>query len=186
MPTPQRSSLRFDRQVWSRTQNLCLRTRKGFPLCLNGVARPPAKPNAVLMFIDDMGYGDIGPFGSQINKTPHLDRMAAEGLKFTDFYNASQNCTPSRAALLTGCYAKRVGMDGRVCFPDDPKALNPSEYTMARMFKDAGYATGCFGKWHLGHRPGYLPNDHGFDVYEGIPYSNDMWAPYDSITRSGR
>ncbi|MEE3060408.1 MAG: sulfatase-like hydrolase/transferase, partial [Verrucomicrobiota bacterium] len=144
---------------------------------------PPAKPNVVLMFIDDMGYGDIGPFGSQINQTPHLDRMAAEGLKFTDFYNASQNCTPSRAALLTGCYAKRVGMDGRVCFPDVPKALNPSEYTMARMFKDAGYATGCFGKWHLGHRPGYLPNDHGFDVYEGIPYSNDMWAPYDSINK---
>ena len=145
--------------------------------------RSPARPNVVLMFIDDMGYGDIGPFGSKINQTPHLDRMAAEGLKFTDFYNASQNCTPSRAALLTGCYAKRVGMDGRVCFPDVPKALNPSEYTMARMFKDAGYATGCFGKWHLGHRPGYLPNDHGFDVYEGIPYSNDMWAPYDSINK---
>ena len=135
--------------------------------------RSPAKPNVVLMLIDDMGYGDIGPFGSKINKTPNLDRMAAEGLKFTDFYNASQNCTPSRAALLTGCYAKRVGMDGRVCFPKEPKALSPSEYTMARMFKDAGYATGCFGKWHLGHRPGYLPNDHGFDVYVGIPYSND-------------
>ena len=109
--------------------------------------------------------------------------MAAEGLKFTDVYNASQNCTPSRAALLTGCYAKRVGMDGRVCFPNEPKALNPAEYTMAEMFKDAAYATGCFGKWHLGHRPGYLPNDHGFDVYEGIPYSNDMWAPYDSINK---
>ncbi len=145
--------------------------------------RSPARPNVVLMFIDDMGYGDIGPFGSKINQTPHLDRMAAEGLKFTDFYNASQNCTPSRAALLTGCYAKRVGMDGRVCFPNEPKALNPSEYTMAEMFKDAGYATGCFGKWHLGHRAGYLPNDHGFDVYEGIPYSNDMWAPYDPVTK---
>ena len=157
---------------------------KGVPTLLEWRRkRSPAKPNVVLMFIDDMGYGDIGPFGSKINKTPHLDRMAAEGLKFTDFYNASQNCTPSRAALLTGCYAKRVGMDGRVCFPNVPKALNPSEYTMAEMFKDAGYATGCFGKWHLGHRPGYLPNDHGFDAYEGIPYSNDMWAPYDPATK---
>ena len=144
---------------------------------------PPAKPNIVLMFIDDMGYGDIGPFGSQINKTPHLDRMAAEGLKFTDFYNASQNCTPSRAAPSPVAMPSVWEWMVEYVFPMTSKALNPSEYTMARMFKDAGYATGCFGKWHLGHRPGYLPNDHGFDVYEGIPYSNDMWAPYDSINK---
>jgi arylsulfatase A len=143
-----------------------------------------AKPNVVIFFIDDMGYGDIGPFGSKINKTPNLDRMAAEGLKFTDFYVASTECSPSRAALLTGCYAARVGMDGKVCFPNKAKALNPSEYTMAEMFKDSGYATGCFGKWHLGHRSGYLPNDQGFDVYQGIPYSNDMYIQYDHEAKS--
>ena len=150
------------------------------------VSAENAKPNVVLFFIDDMGYGDIGPYGSKINKTPNLDRMAEEGLKFTDFYVASTQCSPSRAALMTGCYAKRVGMDGRVCFPNDAKALNPNEYTMAEMFKGADYATGCFGKWHLGHRAGYLPNDHGFDVYQGIPYSNDMWAPYDSVNKRWR
>lgn len=101
------------------------------------------KPNVVLFFIDDMGYGDIGPYGSTINRTPNLDRMAAEGLKFTDFYVASTQCSPSRAALMTGCYAKRVGMDGRVCFPLMQKALQPDEYTMAEMFRDAGYVTGC-------------------------------------------
>ncbi len=143
-----------------------------------------SKPNIILFFIDDLGYGDIGPYGSKINKTPNLDRMAAEGVKFTDFYVASTQCSPSRAALMTGCYAKRVGMDGKVCFPYKAKALHPSEYTMAEMFKDAGYATGCFGKWHLGHRPGYLPNDHGFDVYQGIPYSNDMWAPYNPVKKT--
>jgi len=142
------------------------------------------RPNVILFFIDDMGYGDIGPYGSTVNKTPNLDRMAAEGLKFTDFYLASTACSPSRAALMTGCYAKRVGLDGRVCFPAVPKALQPSEYTMAEMFSDAGYATGCFGKWHLGHRPGYLPGDQGFDVYQGIPYSNDMWRRYDA--KSGK
>jgi len=147
-------------------------------------AQEPAadRPNVVLFFIDDLGYGDIGPYGSRKNKTPNLDRMAAEGVKFTDFYLASTACSPSRAALMTGCYAKRVGMDGRVCFPLQKKALNPAEYTMAEMFRDAGYATGCFGKWHLGHRAGYLPKDHGFDVYQGIPYSNDMWAPYNAET----
>jgi arylsulfatase A-like enzyme len=101
--------------------------------------------------------------------------MAEEGMIFTQFYNGWTACTPSRASLLTGCYAMRVGMHGRVCFPNEPKALDPSEYTMAEMLKDAGYATGIFGKWHLGHLPGYLPPSHGFDEYLGIPYSNDMW-----------
>ncbi|MCK4920926.1 MAG: sulfatase-like hydrolase/transferase [Bacteroidales bacterium] len=142
--------------------------------------KPVEQPNFVVFFIDDMGYGDIGPFGSKLNKTPNLDRMADEGLKLTSFYVASVQCTPSRAALLTGCYANRVGMDGKVCKPEKTKALNPKEYTMAEMFKDAGYTTGCFGKWHLGHLPGYLPSSHGFDVYHGIPYSNDMWIQLDS------
>ena len=133
-------------------------------------------PNVVFVFIDDMGYGDIGPFGSTKNKTPNLDRMAAEGVKLTDFYVSSTACTPSRSALLTGCYADRVGMDGRVVFPGSQRGLNPSEITIAEMLKAQGYATGCFGKWHLGDMPQYMPLQQGFDEYEGIPYSNDMWV----------
>jgi len=143
----------------------------------NGTGGGRKKPNFVIIFIDDMGYGDIEPFGSQKNRTPHLNRMAAEGMKWTDFYVASTACTPSRAALLTGCYADRVAMDGRVCFPGEARGLNPSEITLAEMLKQAGYATGCFGKWHLGDQPQFLPTRRGFDEYLGIPYSNDMWSP---------
>ena len=132
-------------------------------------------PNVVLIFIDDMGYGDIGPFGSTKNKTPNLDQMAAEGVKLTDFYVSSTACTPSRSALMTGCYADRVSMDGRVCFPGEARGLNPREITIAEMLKAQGYATGCFGKWHLGDMPQFMPLKQGFDEYEGIPYSNDMW-----------
>ncbi len=137
------------------------------------------KPNIVVIFIDDMGYGDIGPFGSQLNDTPHLDRMAGEGRKLTSFYSAAPVCTSARAALMTGCYPRRVGLakgSGHiVLFPGDPHGLNPEEWTMAEMFKSAGYATGCFGKWHLGDQPEFLPTAQGFDAYFGIPYSNDMW-----------
>ena len=140
------------------------------------------KPNFVVIFIDDMGYGDIGPFGSTVNKTPHLDRMAEEGLKLTSFYVAADCCTPSRAALMTGCYPKRVGLArgswGPVLFPKDEHGLNPDEITIAEVLKDAGYTTGCFCKWHLGDQPEFLPTRHGFDVYFGIPYSNDMWPLY--------
>ena len=139
------------------------------------MANEMQKSNIVLMFIDDMGYGDIGPFGNKINQTPNLDRMAAEGIKFTDFYVSSTACTPSRSALMTGCYADRVGMGGNVVFPGDPRGLNPSEVTIADMLKEAGYATGCFGKWHLGDQPEFMPLAQGFDTYFGIPYSNDMW-----------
>ena len=132
-------------------------------------------PNVVIIFIDDMGYGDIGPFGAS-RSTPHLDRMAAEGMKLTDFYVSSSACTPSRAALMTGCYADRIGMGKSVVFPADKRGLNPSEITIAEMLKKAGYATGCFGKWHLGDQPGFMPLSQGFDEYEGIPYSNDMWV----------
>ena len=100
------------------------------------------KPNIVFFFIDDMGYGDIGPFGSTKNKTPHLDKMAKEGIKFTDFYVSSTACTPSRSALMTGSYAYRVGMDGRVVFPGDKRGLNPQEITIADMLKKNGYNTG--------------------------------------------
>ena len=122
-----------------------------------------------------MGYGDIEPFGSTINSTPHLNRMAKEGMKLTSFYIGWAACTPSRASLMTGCYARRVGMDGRVCFPGEARGLNPDEITIADVLKTKGYATGCFGKWHLGDQPQFMPARHGFDYYYGIPYSNDMW-----------
>ncbi|VGO22695.1 sulfatase family protein [Pontiella sulfatireligans] len=139
------------------------------------VATAGDKPNIVFIFIDDMGYGDIAPFGAPLNKTPNLDRMAAEGMKLTDFYVSATACTPSRSALMTGCYADRIGMDGDVVFPGDSRGLNPSEVTIADMLKAQGYATGCFGKWHLGDMPQFMPLKQGFDEYEGIPYSNDMW-----------
>ncbi len=137
------------------------------------------KPNIVVIFIDDMGYGDIEPFGAKINKTPNLKRMAAEGRKLTSFYVASPVCTPSRAALMTGCYPQRVGLERGsghiVLFPGDPHGLHPNEITLAETLRQAGYATGCFGKWHLGDQPQFLPTSQGFDRYFGIPYSNDMW-----------
>ena len=141
-------------------------------------AAPSAKPNIVILFIDDMGYGDIGPFGNTVNQTPHLDRMAEEGMVLTDFYVANTACTPSRAALLTGTYAHRIGMDGgklKVTFPGDSRGLNPNEITLAEMLGENGYATGCFGKWHLGDQLQFMPLAQGFDTYFGIPYSNDMW-----------
>ena len=142
----------------------------------SAAARPaPSKPNVVLIFIDDMGYGDIGPFGNTVNKTPSLDRMAREGRIFRQFYVSNTACTPSRSALMTGTYASRIGMDGRVVFPGEKRGLNPDEITIAELLKGKGYATGCFGKWHLGDQPPFLPLQQGFDEYFGIPYSNDMW-----------
>ena len=135
------------------------------------------KVNVVLIFADDQGYGDLGCFGSKKIKTPNIDLMAKEGRKFTNFMVASPVCTPSRAALLTGCYPKRVGLHQHVLFPSSTKGLNPKEYTMADHFKSMGYATACYGKWHLGHHPETLPRQNGFDHYFGIPYSNDMNHP---------
>jgi arylsulfatase A len=136
-----------------------------------------AKPNIILIFADDMGYGDLCCFGSKTIRTPHLDRIAAEGRKFSSFMVASPVCTPSRAALLTGCYPKRVGMHQHVLFPSSTKGLHPDEHTLADHLKAQGYATACFGKWHLGHHPEVLPTAQGFDTYFGIPYSNDMNHP---------
>ena len=135
------------------------------------------KPNVILIFADDQGYGDLSCFGSKTIKTPHIDRIAQEGRKFTSFMVASPVCTPSRAALMTGCYPKRVGMHQHVLFPNSTKGLNPSEYTIADHFKSLGYSTACFGKWHLGHHKEVLPTSNGFDTYFGIPYSNDMNHP---------
>lgn len=136
-----------------------------------------AKPNFVLIFTDDQGYGDLGCFGSKTIRTPHLDRLATEGRKFTGFISASSVCTSSRAALLTGSYPKRVGLAKGVLFPTSTTGLNPDEHTIADHLKQQGYATACFGKWHLGHHPETLPRQLGFDVYFGIPYSNDMNHP---------
>jgi len=136
------------------------------------------KPNIVLINCDDLGYGDLGVYGSKINKTPALDKMAEEGVRFTDFYVASGVCSPSRGALLTGCYPQRIGFgefDGfRVLFPGDGIGLNPDETTIAGALKDVGYATKIIGKWHVGDQEEFLPTNHGFDSYYGLPYSNDM------------
>ncbi len=142
-----------------------------------GVGAEPSPRNLVIIFADDQGYGDLGCFGSETIRTPHLDRMAAEGRKFTSFLVASPVCTPSRAGLLTGCYPKRVGLHRGVLFPQSTSGLHPDEHTLADHLSALGYATACFGKWHLGHHPETLPGRHGFDVYFGIPYSNDMNHP---------
>ncbi|HPD46445.1 MAG TPA: sulfatase [Anaerohalosphaeraceae bacterium] len=134
-------------------------------------------PNFVIIYADDLGYGDLGCFGNPVIRTPNLDRMAAEGAKLTQFYSAASVCTPSRAALMTGRLPVRNGMcsDKRaVLFPDSGGGLPQSEVTIARLLKSRGYATCCVGKWHLGHLPQFLPTSHGFDYYYGIPYSNDM------------
>ena len=135
-----------------------------------------AKPNLVVIYADDLGYGDLGCYGSPVIRTPHLDRMAAEGLRFTDFYSGAEVCTPSRAALLTGRYALRSGMAGarRVLFPNSKGGLPPAEVTLAEAMKGVGYATAHIGKWHLGLHAGSRPLDQGFDEAFGLPYSNDM------------
>ncbi len=137
------------------------------------------RPNFIIILCDNLGYGDLGCFGSKINRTPHIDRLAREGTRLTNFYSSSPVCTPSRASLMTGCYAQRVGMHisdkgGWVLQPASAKGLNPSEVTIAEILKGRDYATACLGKWHLGDQPEFLPTRHGFDYYLGIPYSEDM------------
>ena len=149
--------------------------------CLIAVANVDAAdrsrpPNVVVIFIDDMGYGDIGPFGAEGYATPHLDRMAAEGRRFTDFVVPSAVCSASRAALLTGCYNPRISFAGALG-PKAEHGIHADEVTLAELCRQRGYATACYGKWHLGHHPKFLPLQHGFDEYYGLPYSNDMW-PY--------
>lgn len=138
-----------------------------------------APPNIILIFCDDLGYGDIGCFGSEKHRTPNIDRLAAEGMKLTSFYSTCGVCTPSRSSLMTGCYPRRVNMHESargewVLFPLARKGLNPEETTVAEVLKTKGYATACIGKWHLGDQKEFLPTEQGFDQYFGIPYSNDM------------
>ena len=142
-------------------------------------AQPLLPPNFVVIFCDNLGYGDIEPFGSKVHRTPHLNRMSREGRRFTHFYVTAGVCTPSRASLLTGCYAQRIGMhnnprDGHVLRPVSAYGLHPNEVTIAEILKQRGYATGVFGKWHLGDQPEFLPTRQGFDRFFGIPYSDDM------------
>ena len=138
-----------------------------------------APPNFIVIFCDNLGYGDIEPFGSTVHRTPHLNRMAEQGRKFTHFCVTAGVCTPSRASLMTGCYSQRVQMhtnprDGQVLRPVSPYGLNADEITIAEVLKERGYATGIFGKWHLGDQPEFLPTRQGFDYFFGIPYSDDM------------
>lgn len=151
--------------------------------CLLEITREPAnaeetnRPNIVLIFADDQGYADLGCFGAEGFETPNIDRLAAEGTRFTDFYVAQPVCSASRAALLTGCYSNRVGILGALG-PKSRHGINAEEVTLAELLRNAGYATAIFGKWHLGHHPQFLPTNHGFDEYFGLPYSNDMWPKH--------
>ncbi len=137
------------------------------------------QPNLIVIFCDDLGYGDLGCYGSTKNRTPRIDSLAKEGRRFTSFYSSSPVCTPSRASLMTGCYPRRVGMHEDftghwVLIPRSRRGLDPKELTIAEALKTKGYHTACVGKWHLGDQPEHLPTRHGFDFYYGIPYSNDM------------
>ena len=148
----------------------------------SAVAAKPSPPNVIFIFCDNLGYGDVGCFNPEAKqRTPRIDRMASEGMKFTDCYAAAAVCTPSRAALMTGCYPRRVGLDntdpdGLVLRPVSQNGLNPDEITIAELLKSQGYATACIGKWHLGDQTPFLPTRQGFDFYFGIPYSDDMTA----------
>ncbi len=140
------------------------------------------KPNIILIFADDLGYGDLGCYGHPNIQTPRLDKMAREGIKLTNFYVAAPVCTPSRAALMTGRYPLKVGMPGNLG-PDSKGGLSLDERTLAEALKEAGYRTAAYGKWHLGAVPGYMPTDRGFDEYLGILYSNDMMPPWVNTKR---
>ena len=154
-----------------------------FLLSLVGVTQAAETPNFVFINIDDLGYADIGPFGSKLNRTPNLDRMAEEGRRLTSFY-AAPVCSPSRASLMTGCYPKRSLSIPHVLFPGNAVGLAPAEITIAELLKQQGYATGIIGKWHLGDQREFLPRRQGFDYYFGLPYSNDMGPAEDGVKSS--
>ncbi len=150
------------------------------------MSRSDSRPNVILINCDDLGYGDLGCYGSECHDTPAIDALAAEGMRLTDFYMGSPVCSPSRGAMLTGCYPPRIGFDSfdrmPVLFPGMAAGLNPSEITIARLLSDAGYATQMVGKWHCGDQSEFLPTRHGFDSWYGLPYSNDMGRQASELT----
>lgn len=156
-------------------------------VCLPRATAAQQPPNIVLIMTDDMGYGDLGCYGHPTIRTPRLDRLAAEGMRFTQFYAGAEVCTPSRAALLTGRLPVRTGMASnkrRVLFPDHTTGLPAEELTLAEALRERGYATCCVGKWHLGSVRPFLPRQHGFDRYLGLPYSNDMSPAHNGAAKS--
>ncbi|MEJ5170755.1 MAG: sulfatase, partial [Fimbriimonadales bacterium] len=171
-------------------------SRREFLQAAAGVAAAPSfrpilpggdmrRPNIVVVLTDDLGYADLGCYGARPSDTPFLDRLAAEGTRFTDFYAPHASCSPSRAGLLTGCYPYRVSVP-EVLDPSSKEGLNPDEETLPKLLRKAGYRTACVGKWHLGHRHPCLPTDHGFDEFFGLPYSNDMWRLHPDPDYAGR
>ncbi len=153
----------------------------GLGLSACGLLRRERPANVVIILADDLGYGDLGCYGAMNAATPNLDRLAAEGLRFTDFYVPQAVCSASRAALLTGCYPNRISLL-HALMPQAENGISPEEETIAELLRERGYACGVFGKWHLGHHPEFLPLRHGFDEYFGLPYSNDMWpVGYDGV-----
>jgi arylsulfatase A len=142
-------------------------------------------PNIVIIFMDDMGYADVGSFGAQGYKTPNIDRLAAEGRKFTNFHVAQPVCSASRCALMTGCYPNRIGIHGALA-PNAKHGISAKEMTLAELVKQKNYATCAIGKWHLGSLKQFLPKQHGFDEYYGLPYSNDMWPYHPERPKSGK
>jgi len=164
---------------WSRLQAQAPKTQKA------------VSPNVIIILMDDLGYGDLESYGGFPYHTPALNKLAAEGMRFTNFYAAQAVCSASRSALLTGCYPNRIGVSGAFS-PSSEIALNPEEETIAELLKDRGYKTGMVGKWHLGQKAPFLPLTHGFDEYFGIPYSHDYWpvnydgAPLDTTTQRGK
>jgi arylsulfatase len=161
------------RGIWSTLLIFALPACTGRGNTVTATSGVANRPNVIIVFTDDQGYGDVGAFGAVGFTTPHLDRLAAEGIRFTNFYSAAPICSPSRAALLTGSYPVRVGVTG-VLEPESLVGLNLEEVTIAELLKSVGYATAAIGKWHLGDDPTFLPTRQGFDEYFGLPYSNDM------------
>ena len=162
---------------------VCIVFLIGAPAPAPAQDKPARAPNIIQIVGDDVGWDDLSCYGAPKLKTPNLDKLASQGMRFTNYYAPSPTCTPTRAALMTGCYAQRVGLP-RVLFPNDDVGLHDSEVTIAELLKTAGYATACIGKWHLGHRPEHLPTNHGFDLFFGIPYPNDHGP--ERLTKEGK